>query len=163
MSGKKSARRTILHPWKWIIFHPVLGHAADLSMPCFYCFHHLFRPGFEKEINTWLSHMLDQFIETSDEFRSSTGVSAHCLKGFLASCVVVLLSMFILFTNKYIGEKLGHTKSPLERNRCCLWAWIRATVWTLDWAECIAAQTPARCMKSVNSSMIKRRSLKKSQ
>lgn len=120
MSSEKSAGRTVLHPWKWIIFHPLLGHAADISMPCFYCSHHLFRPGFEREINTWLLHILDHFIDTFDGFGSSIALSALCLEGFLTSCVVVLLSIFILFTDKYIGEKWGQAKSPLKRDSHCL-------------------------------------------
>lgn len=51
----------------------------------------------------------------------------------------------------------------LWRGTVTIWVWIHAIVWTLDCAECIAAQTAERCMKSVNSSMIKRRSLKTSQ
>lgn len=163
LSGEKSARRTVLHPWKWIIFHPLLGHAADLSMPCLYSFHYLFRPGFEKEINTCFLHMLDHFIDTFVAFRSSIAVSAHCLEGFLASCVMVSLSIFILFGDKYIGEKLGQAKSPLERDSHYLSMNLCHCQTRLEWSECIAAQTPVRCMKSVNSSMIKRRSLKTSQ
>lgn len=131
LSGEKSARRTVLHPWKWIIFHPLLGHAADLSMPCFYSFHYLFRPGFEKEINTCFLHMLDHFIDTFVAFRSSIAVSAHCLEGFLA------LVSWSPYQSSYCLEinilvKNWARLRALWRGTVTIWAWICAVA-RPDW------------------------------
>ncbi|KAF4788090.1 hypothetical protein TURU_164517 [Turdus rufiventris] len=75
------------------------------------------RPGFEKEINTWLLHMIDHFIDTFDGFRSS--VVGRFFRGFFS----------------LLGEKIGLCNSRNSLFISVLLDWPRFWFWELHFVD----------------------------